>query len=134
MFSTSCRPSNPDSGISREPGECMGGDLQENMTSSSWNYEGHKAGAPPFLDQFKGVQKDARMGRVERGNLQAGELRGSWEHGQAGTLFRDLSKESSLWCEVDCMACPGRAGVKGPQECHARGGGWAAVHRVSYVG
>lgn len=79
----------------------MGGDVQENMTSR--NYEGHKAGAHPFLDLFKGVQKAARMGRVERGNLQAGGLRGSWEHGQAGPLLGDLSKENSLWCEVSCV-------------------------------
>lgn len=77
MFPTSCGPRNPDSGISRGPGECMGGDLQENMTSFSWNHEWGKAGAHSFPDRFKGVQKAARMGRVERGNLQAGGLKES---------------------------------------------------------
>lgn len=55
----------------------MGGDLQENMTSFSWNHEWGKAGAHSFPDRFKGVQKAARMGRVERGNLQADGLKES---------------------------------------------------------
>lgn len=70
------------------------------------------------------------MGRVERGSWQARGLRGGWEHGQAGPVLRDLSKENCFWyevtqVEVNCVGRPVWVGVKKPQECPSWLGGWA---------
>lgn len=51
--------------------------------------------------------------------------------------LRDLSKDNSLWCEVNlievgCVGCPVREGVKGPQECPSWGVG--GTHKAAATG